>query len=336
MQTHPRKPFLACARCLTVLLVLFSALLTSAAAPFAPVPAPANPFWKITASGKTKEVCVGDKVLFMARWQPNPSYVDPLSSLTGAGSDDNLAPLAGPRKILAKANLGSFEPETATPGMAMGVADFTYKAEKKGSETITFQVFNDNLEVDASLTKTFEVKTCDYKFTLMLKDDYSTITEHGPYTMYTVTNARGTLKATDPANPNLYEARDKLIRTILTVTQLMNCTINTNEPAVAFGWVDAKAVKDEEGSVRLMIGPPMDYDVVISFTAVCPGGDPFSVGLSKDISSGEDPWIEKEYPLGEGTMSVDTRQLNPAISKMEGSGWTVVTTAWLKLEKVVK
>jgi hypothetical protein len=336
MPVHLPKPFLACTRFLSVVLVLFSAVLTTAAAPSAPVSGPPNSVWKITASGKTKEVCLGDKILFMARWQPNPNYVDPLFSLTGSGSEDDLAPLAGPRKLLAKASLGSFEPGTETPGAAMGVAEFTYKAEKKGSETITFQVFNELLEVDTSVTKTFQVNTCDYKFTLMIKDDFSAMTEDGPYTMYTVTNARGTLKATDPANPDLYEAFDKKIDTVLTVTQIMNCQINTNEPASAFGFVDAKAVKDEEGSITLMIGPPKDYDVVISYTVVCPDGDPFSVGLSKNISGGEDPWIQKEYPLGEGTMAVDSRQLNPAISKMEAAGFTVVSTAWLKLEKVVK
>ena len=62
---------------------------------------------------------------------------------------------------MAKANNGTFEPETSTPGMGAGVQDFTYKAEKRGTETVTFQAFNDNLEVDGSVSKTFEVKSCD-------------------------------------------------------------------------------------------------------------------------------------------------------------------------------
>ena len=325
------KPFLACTRFLSLVLVLLSLALTTAAAPFAP-----NPVWKITVSGKTREVCLGDKILFMARWQPNPTYVDPLAPLDSSGEAVTLAPLAGPRKILAKASLGSFEPQTETPGVAMGVAEFTYKAEKKGSETVTFQVFNDSLEVDTSITKTFEVHKCDYLFTLVVKDEYSTTTDRGPYTMFTVMTAKGTLKAIDSVDPNLYEAYDKQINSVLTVTQIMDCQINTNEPARAFGFVDAKAVKDEEGSIILRIGPPKDYDAVVNFTAVCPGGDPFSVGLSKDVSGGGDPWIEKEYPLGEGTLSLDSRKFNPAIPKMEAAGFSVVSTGWLKLEKIVK
>jgi hypothetical protein len=327
------KLSLICARFLSALLVLFVTVLTAAAAPSAPLLAPPTPVWMVNVSGNIKEVCLGDKILFMARWKPNPSYVDPLSPLTAEGV--RLTPLAGPRKLLAKARLGSFEPVTQSTGGAVGLADFTYKAEKKGSETVTFQVFNDNLEVDTSVTKEFQVNTCDYLYTLRVEDNFSTTTDLGPYIMYTVMTAKGTLKATDPANPNLYEAFDKPLSTILTVTQIMNCTIN-KEPASALGYVDARAVKDEEGAITLRIGPPKDYAVVISYLAVCPDRDPISVSLSKEISVGQDPWIEKEYPLGQGIMAVDSRQLNPSISQMEAAGFAVVSTAWLKLEKVVK
>ena len=174
----------------------------------------------------------------------------------------DVVPLTGPRQLLAKANNGTFEPGVYTPGTGAGVQDFTYKAEKRGAETVTFQAFNDNLEVDASVSKTFEVKSCDYKFTLMVKDDLITTTEYGPLGMFHVMQASGTLKKSDPLNLNLYEAFDKQITDTYTVTQIMNCTISIPEYGHTFGWLDAKALKDEEGGVNLKLGPPKDFEVV--------------------------------------------------------------------------
>ena len=264
---HKRsKPFFTCLwRLLSAVLVVCSTALTSAAAHAA-----GNSAWKITASGKTSTVCLGDKILFMVRWQPNPNYVNPLSSLTGEDDNEDLVPLTGPRKLLAKANNGTFEPGTYTPGTGAGVQDFTYKAEKRGTETVTFQAFNDNLEVDASVSKTFEVKSCDYKFTLMVKDDLITTTEHGPLGLFHVMQASGTLKKSDPLNPNLYEAFDKKISDTYTVTQTMDCTVSIPEYGHTFGWLDAKALKDEEGGVNLKLGPPKDFEVVVAYTISCP------------------------------------------------------------------
>ena len=83
-------------------------------------------------------------------------------------------------------------------------------------------------------------------------------------------------------------------------------------------------------------GPPKDFEAVLSYTIICPDSDPQSVNIKMDVSRGEDPWIEKDFPLGEGIESIDSFQLNPALAKMQGAGFQVTTTAWLKLEKVVK
>ncbi len=313
------------------MLVVCSTALSGAAAHAA-----GNSAWKITASGKTSTVCLGDKILFMVRWQPNPSYVNPLSSLTGEADNENVVPLTGPRQLLAKANNGTFDRGVYTPGTGAGVQDFTYKAEKRGTETVTFQAFNDNLEVDASVSKTFEVKSCDYKFTLMVKDDLIKSTEYGPLGMFHVMQASGTLKKSDPLNTNLYEAFDKVISDTYTVTQTMNCTVSVPEYGHTFGWLDAKALKDEEGSVNLKLGPPKDFQVVLAYTIICPDSDPQSVSLKMDVSRGEDPWIEKDFLAGEGIESIDSFELNAGLAKMQGAGFQVTSTAWLKLEKVAK
>jgi hypothetical protein len=233
-------------------------------------------------------------------------------------------------------NNGTFEPETSTPGTGAGVQDFTYKAEKRGTETVTFQAFNDNLEVDGSVSKTFEVKSCDYKFTLMVKDDLITTTEYGPLGLFHVMQASGTLKKSDPLNPNLYEAFDKQISDTFTMTQTMNCIVSIPEYGHTFGWLDAKALKDEDGGVNLKLGPPKDFEVVLAYTIICPDADPQSVSLKMDVSRGEDPWIEKDFRLGEGIESIDPFELNAGLAKMQAAGFQVTSTAWLKLEKVAK
>ena len=55
-----------------------------------------------------------------------------------------------------------------------------------------------------------------------------------------------------------------------------------------------------------------------------------------DVSRGEDPWIEKDFPLGEGIESINSFALNAGLAKMQAAGFQVTSTAWLKLEKVVK
>lgn len=331
--THKRSiPFsIILSRLLSVLLVVCATGLTDASAHNAWISA-----WKLNASGKTSTVCLGDKVLIMVRWQPNPDYVNPLTSLTVESDDDSVVPLTGPRKLLAKANNGTFEPEVFTPGTGAGVQDFTYKAEKLGTETVTFQAFNDNLDVDVSTTKTFEVKSCEYRFTLIVKDDLIATTEDGPIGLFHVMNATGTLKKSDPLNLNLYEAFDKKITDTFTVTQMLNCIVSPTEYGNTFGWLDAKALKDEEGGVNLKLGPPKDFDANIAFTISCPDSDPHTVNMSVDVSGSGDPWIEKNFSLGEGIESIDAFALNPGLAKMQAAGFQVTTTAWLKLDKVVK
>jgi hypothetical protein len=310
--------------------------LTSTAAYAAVADAAGNSPWMMTVSGKTSTVCFGDKILFMLRWQPNPNFVNPLSSLTGEGDDEDLVPLTGPAQILAKANNGTFEPEVHTPGTGAGVQDFTYKAEKLGADTVTFQAFNDNLEVDTSVSKTFEVKSCDYKFTLMVKDDLITATDHGPLGMFHVMQASGTLRKSDPLNLNLYEAFDIEISDTYTVTQIMDCTISIPEYGHTVGKLDAKALKNEDGGVNLKLGPPKNFKVIMAYTITCPDGEPQSVSLTMDVSDGNDPWIEKDFSLGEGIEAIDSFMLNPGLAKMQEAGFQVTSTAWLKLEKVVK
>ena len=98
MQHKVSKPFFTGIwRLLIVVLVVFSTALTGTASS-----AGENSAWKMTATGKTSTVCLGDKILFMVRWQPNPTYVNPLSSLTGVDDNEAVVPLTGPRKLLGQ------------------------------------------------------------------------------------------------------------------------------------------------------------------------------------------------------------------------------------------
>ncbi len=295
-----------------------------------------NSTWKITVSGKTNLVCLGDKVLFIARWQPNPDYVEPLAPLSGSGNaDDNLAPLTGPRKIMANANLGSFDPEVETPGLPMGIAPFTYKAEKTGTETIELKVFNDNLDVDASITKTFEVKNCSYMYSLIVKDDLSQTTDRGLFSFYHILSSKGTLKSIPSVTPNIYEGFDKYIKDVFTLSSVNDCQIVNDQYGMTLGFVDAKAVKDDEGGITLMIGPPKDYQGNVTISVIC-DGEPIQVNKTFNVSGGKDPWIEKYFPLGEGEVTIDSKELNPGIPQLEAAGFQVTTSARLKLEKVAK
>ena len=74
----------------------------------------------------------------------------------------------------------------------------------------------------------------------MVKDDLIRSTEHGPIGLFHVMQASGTLKQSDPLNPNLYEAFDKKISDTFTVTQTMDCTVSIPEYGHTFGWLDAK------------------------------------------------------------------------------------------------
>jgi hypothetical protein len=189
-----------CWKILVAALFVLSMLLTGSPVSHPANAASANSLWSLTSSSNTNEVCEGDKVPFMVRWQTNINSQGPASSPGGEGGS---IPLAGPVRILAKAHTGSFNPNIQTAGAGAGITDFMYTASEKGTDTVTFQALNERLKVDSQISQTFEVKECTLKVTLYIKDDLFRATEHGPSAFHHIMQATGTLKKSDPKNLNL-------------------------------------------------------------------------------------------------------------------------------------
>ena len=292
-----------------------------------------NSQWFLTSSSNTNEVCVGDKILFLVQWQTNFNYEDPDSP---QGEQDTLAPLTGPVKILAKANFGSFDPSAQTPGSGAGITDFTYTAEEEGPDTVTFQAFNDHLEVDSTATKTFEVKECDYQVTLYVKDNLFNETDRGPVAFYHILQATGTLKNSEPKNPILYEVFDIEVTDASTVTQTADCTYNNPDYAYSSGRLDIKAIREQGGGITVRIGPPRDYSTQQSTVIKCPKSDPQNIFVNSKSNITGDPWIKTFHPTGEGKETIDSVSLNPGLSVLTELGYSLTSDAYVVLKKVPK
>jgi hypothetical protein len=276
-------------------------------------------YWTVSISGLRGLVCVGDSYMLTASWDTR-SY-------------DTLAPLLGP-KILVKATHGSFDHETERPGTSSGTTLFNYTAEKTGTETVTIQLFDPDLNVDAENSTSFEVKKCDYLYTLFSRTDAAT--PGGELGWYYILKSKGLLTAPDPNQPHQLEARNKAITIDTTVAYFHweDCTLLSSAVGRAMGFVDAKAVDVDKGmGIDVMIGPPQDFTYIHDIIVTCPDGN-HSQNVSIPIGSSDDPWIEQVFPFGEGEYDVKIDFLDLGVKRLQDAGNSASYYATLTLKRV--
>jgi hypothetical protein len=276
--------------------------------------------WSVTISGLNGTVCLGDPYMLTASWVLNP--------------DNILSPLSGPQAIMVKAKLGSFDHETERPGTVSGTTMFIYTGEKKGTETITIQLFNSNSKIDAEYSTTFEVKKCNYLYTLIARTDYST--SDGNVVWYELLKSKGILTAPDPNRPQYREAYNKTITDTNIITKFPSgeCQVNFTQPGYALGFVDSKLVEAENGmGVKLMIGPPIDFNWLFDVSFICPDGKPGRVNMTYPLTTSKDPWIEKTFPFSEGEYTITIDMLDQHVKNMTSGGNFASYTAKLSLTR---
>ncbi len=275
--------------------------------------------WAVSITGLDGLVCVGDSYMLTAYWD---------TVIT-----EGIAPLSGPT-ILVQATHGSFLQATERPGTISGTTYFNYKAEKPGTETVKIQLFNSDREVDAENTVSFEVKKCDYLYTLTSRVDAGT--SGGELAFYYIIKSKGLLKAVDLNQPHKLEGLDKFltIDTTIAFFESGECTLLSSDVGRAFGFVDAKAEDVENGlGIRLMLGPPKDLNYIHDLVLTCPDG-PHPQNVTIPITSSKDPWIEQVFPLGEGEHSVKIDFLDEGMQRMRDAGNWGYYTATLSLQRV--
>lgn len=278
--------------------------------------------WTVSISGLDGMVCVGDSYMLTATWGLDPNSNDPLS------------PLTGPKQLLVKATHGSFDRGTERPGTASGTTLFNYTAEKTGTETITIQAFDSDLNVDSQSTTSFEVKKCDYLYTLTSRADAGDA--GGVIAFYYIIKSKGLLKAPDPNQPHRLEAFNKTftIDTTISYFETGDCTLLFSDVGRAMGFVDAKAEDANNGTgIKVMLGPPQDLNYIHDVLLTCPDG-PHHQNMTIPISSTKDPWIEQVFPFGEGEYNVQIDFLDDGLKGMRDAGNWGYYTATLSLQRV--
>lgn len=271
--------------------------------------------WTVSITGLNGLVCIGDSYMLTAKWETN---------------SDVLAPLEGPRAIQVKARLGSFDPETARPGTTSGTTQFNYTPEKAGYETVTIQVFNRDLEVDSQSTASFEVKKCNYRYSLLVESFYW----GQEVSLYGILKSSGLLEGFDPVHPRQADAIMKKITWTAGFTQQIgDCAMSTLETDHAVGQMDVKTVEADKGEgVKILFGQPGDFKDVHDVTIKC--GDTANRQLvSVPVNIKEDPWIEEEFPLGEGERNIKIAFFDDVNTIMRSNGYSSVYIAKLTLKR---
>ncbi|MBA4419862.1 MAG: hypothetical protein C0391_01815 [Anaerolinea sp.] len=280
--------------------------------------APAG-LWTVSISGLDGLVCVGDSYMLTASWD--------------AKSYDTIAPLTGPT-ILVQANQGSFDRETERPGTTSGTTLFNYTAEKAGTETILIQLFDSELNVDSEKMTRFEVKKCDYLYTLIARTDVET--SGGELGFYYILKSKGLLIAPDPNQPHQLEGWNKplTVDTTIAYYNSEDCTLVSSDVGQALGFVDAKAVVADNGvGIKLMIGPPQGMNYTHDLILTCPDGS-HPQKITVPVTSSNDPWIEQVFPFSEGEYTVKIDFLDQGVQRMIAAGNSASYTARLSLQRV--
>jgi len=276
--------------------------------------------WGVSISGLDSAACAGDPYMFTVRW-----WV--------AGKDD-LAPITGPDSIIVTAKLGKFDEQEITPISANGTALSLHTAGKEGYETITIVAYDSNWKTQARYTTSFEIKKCDYFYTLFARSDYS-IPDPG-ITWYSILKSKGRLVAPDPSRPTYRESYNSTITEENFVTSFPNseCDVDWMNPGYALGFVDSKLVEADNGmGLKLMIGQPIDFDWIYQVIIQCPENPPHNITGSASLTTDKDPWIEQVFPFGEGKFNIKIDILDKQLKNAASGGIVASYTATISLER---
>jgi hypothetical protein len=281
----------------------------------------------LSISQARPEVCVGETVTITISWAPN--------SAKDYGGLAPLTPLAGPSRISLKASHGFFYPQAPNPpGSVSGTTSVTYTAESEGTEKIFAQAWLGGSS-DAIATDSFEVKACEYYYTLDSQLDMTVTSEGLSYTARYKVKSWGTLVPVDSEHPRQLEARDKLVKLSASIISWSSseCVLFTFEPASGSGRVDARLDPGAMGIGNVLkLAPPVDlaWDMDLSFA--CNGHGNTVAGVYPIASS--DPWVQATFPEGVGTQDVVLEMFETPYQRLVGSeGITISYTAKLSLEK---
>ena len=287
--------------------------------------------WMISAFQSKNPICVGDTVYVEVKWGPNAQR-----PAQGEGGMAPLYPLLGPRVIKVTSRLGHFIPDnTYKPGASSGLTRFAYVADGEGSELITAVAMTADGS-DAIDTDRFEIKTCEYKYSLNGELNLYVDVEEGSLSARYTIKSHGVLKAPDTSQPLQVEGKGKTIRlgAVMTSFNVPKCTLFTWEPAKGQGSVDVRAAPGPDGTgMVLEFGPPQElaWDLDLSFAC---DGEATSVAGVYPSSANEDPWISATFPAGGGQQNIQLDMFEIPMSRMKGPGVSFSYTATVTLERV--
>lgn len=290
-----------------------------------PFPAPslqAGGDFDIEVGQPKSPLCVGESRMLIVTWAPKKGGI--------------LAPLSGPMVIYAKTLHGTMDRYTYHPGTISGTTAFYYTATEPGNEVITIQAMNSSLNSDGAGYADFEVKKCDYRFTLYAQ--LNAFTGSGDVQLdfqYTL-KAKGRLTSEGASLAGSYESYNNRLNleTIITNYQFPECALLTWTPGTGSGLVDVKAIP--EGANKAMVvrfAPPQELSMNLDMQASC-DGEPVTVNRFMDLSSDQDPWIEATFPNGVGSVPVKLDLFEKGVRNLTQAGYQAYYTAVVTLERV--
>jgi hypothetical protein len=288
----PSKPLHQRFTAIAIVLLLITGLL-SLVLPSSIASAGNPPTYVITVIQPKDPVCVGESRVVTVNWKTND---------TGGA----LAPLTGPRVMYATVRKGELDRYTYHPGPTSGTTTFTYTGVHVGTEQIFVQAMDINLEGDGQGEVQFDVKKCDYRFTLYAQLDADTQQGDTQMSILYVLRAKGLLKA-DPNRPGYFEAYMVRIHleTLITAFSVPDCTLFTWTPGSGEGLVDVSAEQiGETNTMIVRFSPPDQFTWKLDMAGECNDGDPVTFSTQIPLSSAKDPWIEATFPPGEGSQNV--------------------------------
>jgi len=267
-------------------------------------------------------VCVGESKMLIVTWSPKSGGV--------------LAPLTGPQVIFAKTLHGTMDKYTYHPGTIAGTTAFFYTATDPGNEVITIQAMSGGESNNGIGFADFEVKKCDYRFTLYAQ--LNAFTGSGDVQMdfqYTL-KAKGLMTSEGASLAGSYESYNNRLNleTIITNYQFPECTLLTWTPGTGTGLVDVKAIPEGPGKAMVVrFAPPQNMTMDLDMQASC-DGEPVTVNRYMDLSSDQDPWIEATFPNGAGSVPVKLDLFEKGVRNITNAGYQAYYTVTVTLERV--
>jgi len=334
MKPQPSPPRVARITGIFLLVVLALTIGASSVMASAPTTSPDEGAFLLSISQSKDPICVGDAVNVVINWRPDTR---PRPSSNGLEPLAPLFPLTGPDRIKLQASLGEFYPDNSfTPGSVSGTRTITYIANKEGKETILAQAWLAGGASDAIAKDSFTVKACDFYFNLHAELHLDVQGEGIAYSVRYTVKSSGILKAPGPDKPLSVEGKGKRVRLAAVVTSwsASKCTLFTYEPGTGEGSVDVRADPNPNGiGMVLQFAPPQDLAWEVAYSFAC-DGQPLTLAGIYPVTSGQDPWISAQFPLGSGQQRVKVDMFEIPMNKMKGSpGVSVSYTATATLEK---